>query len=160
VSAGTIREPMVSSNDHISKFEAADSDQLKWSQSAYSVFWAERITVRRRMGCSPYFAATGTQPLIPLDILEGSYLLPPPESVLSTMDLIARRAIALQKRASDLERLHSDIFTARRWAAFHFERENIRTIKNFDFKRGSLVLVRNMKSLWTERWRSDTLDLA
>jgi hypothetical protein len=32
--------------------------------AAYSVFWAERITVRKRMGCSPYFAATGTHLLI------------------------------------------------------------------------------------------------
>jgi Integrase zinc binding domain/RNase H-like domain found in reverse transcriptase len=34
-------------------FKACDGDQSKWSTSAYSVFWAERVTVRRRMGCSP-----------------------------------------------------------------------------------------------------------
>jgi hypothetical protein len=26
-------------------FKAADGDQLKWSQSAYSVFWADRVMV-------------------------------------------------------------------------------------------------------------------
>jgi hypothetical protein len=48
----------------------------------------ERVTVRKCMGCSPYYAATGTHPLIPLDILEATYLQPAPESVMSTTDLI------------------------------------------------------------------------
>ncbi|CAK5266821.1 unnamed protein product, partial [Mycena citricolor] len=78
----------------------SDGNQAKWHSAAYSVFWADRVTVRRRMGCSPYFAVTGTHPLLPLDISEATYLLPPPKSVLSTTDLIARRAIALQKRRS------------------------------------------------------------
>lgn len=39
-------------------FKACDGDQSKWAASAYSVFWAERVTVRRHMGCSPYFATT------------------------------------------------------------------------------------------------------
>jgi len=54
-------------------FKSVDGDQSKWSQGAYSVFWADRVTIRRRMGCSPYFAATGTHPILPLDIAE-SYL--------------------------------------------------------------------------------------
>jgi hypothetical protein len=45
-------------------FKACDGDQAKWHPVAYSVFWAERVTVRRRMGCSPYFAVTGTHPLL------------------------------------------------------------------------------------------------
>jgi hypothetical protein len=55
------------------------------------------------MKCLPYFAATGTQPLIPLDILEATYLQQPLDSVISTTELIARRAIALQKCAEDLK---------------------------------------------------------
>ena len=69
-------------------FKVVDGEENKWSQAAYSVFWSERVTVRKRMGCSPYYAATGTHPLIPLDILEATYLQPAPESVMSTTDLI------------------------------------------------------------------------
>ena len=53
------------------------------------MFWAERMTMRRRMGCSLYYAVTGAMPLIPLDITEATYLQLPPLSVLSTTDLIA-----------------------------------------------------------------------
>lgn len=124
-------------------FKAADGDQSKWNRVAHSVFWADRITVRRRMGCSPYFAATGTHPLLPLDIAEATYLLPPPSSLVDTTTLIAQRAIALQKRRSHLAALHNKVRAARVQAAVRFEKEHAATIKDFDFKRGALVLIRN-----------------
>jgi hypothetical protein len=124
-------------------FKAADGDQAKWSTVAYSVFWADRITVRKRMGCSPYFAVTGTHPLLPFDITEATYLRPPPDSILSTTDLISRRAIALQKRREDLSRIHSKVLQARRDAAIRFEKEHAASVKDFDFQLGDLVLIRN-----------------
>jgi hypothetical protein len=124
-------------------FKACDGDQSKWHTATYSVFWADRVTVRRRMGCSPYFAATGTHPLLPLDISEATYLLPPPESVLSTTELIACRAVTLQKRRDQLEELYSHVYEARLQAALRFERENAVTIRDYNFKRGDLVLMRN-----------------
>jgi hypothetical protein len=55
------------------------------------------------MGCSPYFAAHGTEPVLPLDITEATYLVPPPNHFpLSMTDLIVRRAQALQGRPEDL----------------------------------------------------------
>jgi hypothetical protein len=95
------------------------------------------------MGCSPYFATTGTQPLLPFDISEANYLTPPPEAVLSTTDLIARRAIALQKRRTHLAQLHDKVLGARLAAARRFEKEHSHSIHNFDFKLGDLVLMRN-----------------
>ncbi|KDR69124.1 hypothetical protein GALMADRAFT_77818 [Galerina marginata CBS 339.88] len=124
-------------------FKAADGDQSKWSQSAYSVFWADRVTVRRRMGCSPYFAATGTHPILPFDITEANYLLPPPDSVLSTTDLISRRAIALQKRQQHLSDLRDKVYEARIKAAIRFEKEHANTIRDYEFSPGDLVLIRN-----------------
>lgn len=124
-------------------FKACDGEQSKWAASAYSVFWAERVTIRRRMGCSPYFAVTGTHPLLPFDIAEANYLLPPPESVLTTTELIARRAIALQKRRPQLAQLHDKVHSARLKAAIQFEKDHAHSIHDYDFKLGDLVLVRN-----------------
>jgi hypothetical protein len=124
-------------------FKACDGDQSKWSTVAYSVFWAERVTIRRRMGCSPYFATTGTHPLLPFDIAEANYLLPPPETLLSTTDLIARRAIALQKRREHLANLHDKVYSARLKAAMKFEKDHAHTIRDYNFKPGDLVLIRN-----------------
>ena len=90
-------------------YKAADSEQNKWSQVAYSVFWSKRITIRKCMGCSPFYAATGVHPILPFDILEANYLLPLPDSLLSSTDLIAQRAIALQKRQEDLSQLRARV---------------------------------------------------
>src|SRR6202041_1665716 len=95
------------------------------------------------MGCSPYFAATGAHPLIPMDISEATYLQVPPTSVLSTTGLIARRAIALQKHTEHINTLYSKVYSARLKAAIRFEKEHGRTIQDYNFKQGSLVLIRN-----------------
>jgi hypothetical protein len=124
-------------------FKAADGDQRRWAQVAHSVFWSERVTPRKRMGYSPYYAATGTHPILPFDIIEANYLLPPPDSLLATTDLIVRRAIALQKRAEDLTQLRDRIFKEHNRAVARFERDHAAIIRDFSFKPGDLVLVRN-----------------
>jgi hypothetical protein len=124
-------------------FKAADGEQNRWSQVTYSVFWSERITPRKHMGCSPFYAATGAHPLLPFDIVEANYLLPLPGLLLATSDLIARRAVALQKRQADLARLQAKVHEARNRAAIRSEKEHSVTIRDFDFKTSALVLVRN-----------------
>ena len=111
-------------------YKAADRDQKKWAQVAHSVFWLERVTLRKRMGCSPYYAATGTHPLLPFDIVEANYLLPPPGSLLSTTDHIARWAIALQKHAEDLAQLRDRVHKQRNRTAARFERDHAAIIRN------------------------------
>jgi hypothetical protein len=63
--------------------------------------------------------------------------------MLSTTDLIARRAIALQKRQEDLAQLRERVYAERNRLALRFEREHAAIIREFNFKRGDLVLVRN-----------------
>jgi hypothetical protein len=70
-------------------FKAVDGNESEWSSAVHSVFWAERITTRKHLGCSPYFAVIGTHPLIPLDFLKATFLQPPPKSILSTTDLLS-----------------------------------------------------------------------
>jgi hypothetical protein len=124
-------------------FKAADGDQNKWSQVAYSVFWSEHITIKKCMGCSPFYAATGVHPILPFDIVEANYLLPPPDSLLSTKDLVARRVIALQKCADDLSQLCDRVHGHRNRAALKFEKDHAATISDFDFKASVLVLIQN-----------------
>ena len=90
------------------------------------------------MGCSLYFATTSTHPLLPLDIAEATYLLPPPDAPLSLTDLIARHAVTLQKCRSHLAALASNVY-----ATIHFEQEHAATIVKYDFKLGDLILIRN-----------------
>ncbi|RPD52168.1 hypothetical protein L227DRAFT_473264, partial [Lentinus tigrinus ALCF2SS1-6] len=78
-------------------YKAAGGDQSKWSQHVHHVLWADRITVCRRMGCSPFFAATGCHPVLPLDVFEATYLMPTPTTLIPTAELIGARARALAR---------------------------------------------------------------
>ncbi|KAI0323373.1 hypothetical protein GY45DRAFT_1264682, partial [Cubamyces sp. BRFM 1775] len=49
----------------------------------------------------------------------------------------------LARRQEDLARLHSRVFEERVKAARRLEREHAASIKDFDFARGALVLIRN-----------------
>ncbi|KAJ3886392.1 hypothetical protein GG344DRAFT_30281, partial [Lentinula edodes] len=80
-----------------SLIKCAKGDANAWSPTAHSIYWAERITPRRSTGASPYFLSHGCHPILPMDIEEATYLLPPPSSTMSTTDLLARRARELQK---------------------------------------------------------------
>jgi hypothetical protein len=71
--------------------------------------------------------------------------MPPPDSILSTTDLISHRAITLQKRSEDLARIYSDVYKARREAVLRFIKEHEATMRDYNFKRGNLVLMRNSK---------------
>ena len=73
-----------------SLIKAADGDASKWSPSAHSMFWEEQITVCHSVGASPYFLAHGVLLTLPGDLKEATYLIPPPESILLTTDLIAQ----------------------------------------------------------------------
>jgi hypothetical protein len=126
-----------------SLFKAVGGEESRWSLAAHSVFWAERVTPHKHMGCSLYFVATGSHPLIPLDISKATYLQPLPDSILSTTNLITRQAVALQKRLEDLARLHLTIYTARIRAAKKFEKKHAIMMKDDNFQKGNLVLVCN-----------------
>ena len=125
-------------------FKAADGDQGCWSQAVHSVFWLECFTPQRRMGCAPYYAVTGTHPLLLFDIIEANYLLPPPDSLLTSTELITRRTVALQKHTEDLDRLRAHVHQEHNRVPACFERDHAANIENYNFKSGDLVLVQNM----------------
>jgi len=69
-------------------FKATGGEVKKWYRFLHYVTWADRITVRKRTGCSPYFMVTGAQPTLPLDIIEATWLVKYPERMLSRSELI------------------------------------------------------------------------
>lgn len=96
------------------------------------------------MGCSSYFAVTGTHPLLPFDIVKANYLLPPPDSLLSTTNLVVHQAIVLQKHQEDLVLLKNHVHLAWNCTAICFKHDHTHMICDFNFKAKALILVHNM----------------
>ena len=119
--------------------------ESKWRQVIHQVFWAERITIRRTTGYSPYYMVHGVHPVLPFDILEATYLSPPQDSGMSTEDLIALRASQLSKRPEELEEMRRKVSAVRKKNLERFESSHKTRIIDFDFKPGALVLIRNTR---------------
>jgi hypothetical protein len=126
--------------------KTCEGDESKWPAAAPSVFWAERVTTQRSTGYSPYFMAHGVEPLLPFDLAEATYLTDWSGGLIPTPDLLAARARQLQKREDDLELVKDRVFRSRMVSAREFEEQFRNTIHDYDFKPGSLVLVRNSRT--------------
>ncbi|KDQ61642.1 hypothetical protein JAAARDRAFT_31111 [Jaapia argillacea MUCL 33604] len=71
--------------------------ELKWSSVVHAVFWTEHVIIQKSAGYSPFYMAHSVEPLFPFNITEATYLSPPIESPLSTIDLISLCACQLKK---------------------------------------------------------------
>ena len=125
--------------------KAADGDESRWPDVAPSVFWAERVTIQKSTGYSPFYMAHGVEPLLPFDLAEATYLAPKMDSLMTTEELIAERAKMLQKRTGDLNRVREEVVKARWESVKQLEKKMKHKITDFALNPGSLVLVRNSK---------------
>ena len=115
----------------------------RWSRFLHHVFWADQVMVRRGFGCSPFFLVTGAHPVLPFDIAEATWLVKLPDRVLSTEELIGYRARALAKHRDTVEEMRARVSKAKRDAIREFERKHAAKIKDYAFKPGDVVLMRN-----------------
>ena len=95
------------------------------------------------MGCSPYFAVTGSHPILPFDLAEANCLAPPTDFPISTADLIWQRAEALQNRYQAVQELREGKYAERIANALEFEKKFDHRIKDYHFEAGSVVLMRD-----------------
>jgi len=89
--------------------------------------------------------AHGVEAVLPLDIAEATYLLPPLDVPASTEDLIEHCAQQLQKRPEDLREMSARVLKARKQSAAQFVKRFSSTIQDFNFEVRSLVLVCNSR---------------
>lgn len=124
-------------------WKATGGDVAKWYWFFPQILWADRITIRRGLGCSPYFAVCGAHPVIPLDVEEATWLVEYPGEPISTAELIGLRARALAKHSLHVQEMRLRVSEEKRRLVRRYEEEFGSTIVDYDFKPGDLVLVRN-----------------
>ena len=57
--------------------KTCNNEHTKWVGMALLVFWVDCVTIRQSISYSPFFMAHGIEAVLPLDIEEATYLLPP-----------------------------------------------------------------------------------
>ena len=126
-----------------SLYKATGGDMKKWYWFLALVLWADRITVRRGLGCSPYFAVCGAHPVIPLDLEEATWLVEWPDTIISTDELVGLRAIALAKHTYHVDEMRERVAEFKKTEAAKYAEKYKHVIKDYLFEPGDLVMIRN-----------------
>ena len=124
-------------------YKATGGNPSKWFWFFFHVMWADRVTVRKSYGCSPFFMVTGAHSILPLDIQEATWLVELPGRMLTTAELVGFRAKALAKHRQHVIDMRARINKGKRAWLAQYEKDYANTIKNLTFKPGDLVLIRN-----------------
>ena len=124
-------------------YKVTNGQITKWYWFLHHVLWADRISIRKRLGCSPFFMVTAAHPTIPLDVIEATWLVKLPGRVLTDAELIGYRAQALAKQAALIDEMRAKVTKAKVERLLKYEQDHKAVIKDFDFKPGNLVLIRN-----------------
>ena len=123
--------------------KATSGNLHHWFYFLKHILWADRITTRKSLGCSPYFFVLGAEPILPLDLVESTWLVKTPERVWTREELIGFRAQALAKHRTHVLDMVQRVSENKRRNLRKFEQDYMHTIKPYDLKPGTLVQVRN-----------------
>jgi hypothetical protein len=126
-----------------SLYKATGGSLRQWFYFLHQVLWADRITTRRGMGCSPYFAVCGAHPVLPLDVAEATWLVDYPDGLISTDELVGLRARALAKHVVHVEEMRQRMAAIKVKGAENYAEKYKHVIKDYSFEPGDIVLVRN-----------------
>jgi RNase H-like domain found in reverse transcriptase/Integrase zinc binding domain len=132
----TIREAII---------KACDGNISQWPDLVHHAFFADRVTVRKATGFSPYYLLYGVDPVLPLDLFEATYLISGFQKNLSTKELIALRIQQLAKHDKDIDQASQTLHQSRLKSKEEFERRYQKRLWRGEYQSGDLVLVRNSR---------------
>jgi hypothetical protein len=114
-----------------------------WPERLPEIVFADRVTTSRVTGFSPYQLLHATDPLLPLDIAEATFLVEEFKAGISTKDLLSLRARQIAKYPEDLKRAAETLRKARFASKEQFEHRFEKRLTKEIYEPKDLVLVRN-----------------
>ena len=93
--------------------KACEGNINQWPDNIHHAFFADKITTRRATGFSPFYLLHGIDPVLPLDLLEASYLISGFTPNMSSSDLLALQIKQLQKLPEDIDKATETLHRSR-----------------------------------------------
>ena len=120
-----------------------NGDLSKWPLMVPAAVYADRITVRRSTGFSPYFLLHGVHPLMPGDLADATFLVTDFKPGMSTAELIEARTRQLLKLPQDVTKAQNILKQSRLRSKEAFEAKFAQRICREAYEPDALVLIRN-----------------
>ena len=115
----------------------------EWPKKVPEIVFADRVTISRVTGFSPFQLLHATDPVLPLDLAEATFLVEDFRSGISTEELLTLRAAQVYKHPANVQRAAETLKKARFSSKEQFERRFLKRLTRTKYKPGELVLVRN-----------------
>jgi hypothetical protein len=116
-----------------------------WPLKVAPAVFADRVTVRRATGQSPFFTLHGFEPILPFDLTECTFMIEGWKTSMSASDLLALRIRQIEKRPEDMQAAAERLQASRFRSKAEFERRYQQRFYRTEYHPDELVLVRNSR---------------
>ncbi|KIK50752.1 hypothetical protein GYMLUDRAFT_182320 [Collybiopsis luxurians FD-317 M1] len=124
----------------------ACEDQIQdWPLKLPEAVFADRVTISKVTGFSPYQLLHATKPLMPFDLFKATFLIEGFYSGMTTTELLSKRIRQIEKHTSDIEKAAEILRKSRFKSKIQFERRFQKRLIKSEYKKGEYVLVRNAR---------------
>lgn len=120
-----------------------DGDLSQWPLMVSAATYADRITIRRATGFSPYFLLHGVHPLLPGDLTDATFMVTNFKPGMSSIELIEARTRQLLKLPDDINKARQILQKSRFRSKEAFENKFGRRLRIEAYEPDALVLIRN-----------------
>ena len=120
-----------------------NGDLSQWPLFVPAANYADRITVRRSTGYSPYYLLHGVHPLLPGDLADATFLVRDFKPGMTQDELVQARARQLLRLPEDVAKARKILQKSRFRSKEAYEKKFAHRLRKESFQTGDLVLVRN-----------------
>lgn len=114
-----------------------------WPTKVRAAVFADRVTVTKSTGFSPFYILHGVHPVLPVDLADSTFLVNGFTSGMSSVDLLALRIRQLERREEDIALAAENLRRARFKSKEDFEKKYRLRMRREVYKKGELVVIRN-----------------
>ena len=125
--------------------KACEGNINRWPDYIHHAFFADKVTTCQVTRFSPFYLLHGIDPVLPLDLLEATYLVSGFSPNMSSSNLLVLRIKQLQKLPDDIDKAAETLHQSRLKSKAAFERRFKHRLWRDEYKTGDLVLVWNSR---------------
>ena len=119
------------------------NDLAQWPLMVSAACYADRITIRRATGFSPFYLLHGVHPMMPCDLTDATFMVSEFKPGMTDAELLAARTQQLLRMPQDVARARAVLKKARFKSKEAYETKFARRLQKEDYEPGTLVLIRN-----------------
>lgn len=118
-------------------------DLKQWPLMVAAACFADRITVRRSTGFSPFYLLHGVHPFLPCDLADATFMVTEFKPGMTDEELLAARTRQILRMPQDVAKASQTLRDSRVRSKKAFETKYARRLQKEHYEPGTLVLLRN-----------------